>query len=272
MVKAYVDTTVLANVLLKVGPLYETGKQALDRYAETQLPVYAIKEFKAGPLAHFVYFHNVLVEENSWVDALDRAQRLSATPQRAKVSTVFEALKTAANDISKEITPDLVEKFGGLANYDSVQRDVNRLYLKRRIFKAWKDRRSVTTDVVLPLSCFEETGPTEKRSGLIDLTPKTCKKELTCCLQQDLVARPDDLEKLRSAVDSQPEKEENKRRSHALRHLIRTPKRPIGDKECRHLGDAIFAFFAPQDSVILTTNKKDHEPLAQALGKTVDTP
>ncbi len=48
---------------------------------------------------------------------------------------------------------------------------------------------------------------------------------------------------------------------------------PPGDeKTCRSLGDAIFAFFAPADAAILTTNERDHRPLAAALGKSVDTP
>jgi hypothetical protein len=38
-------------------------------------------------------------------------------------------------------------------------------------------------------------------------------------------------------------------------------------KDCRRLGDAFFALYAPPDAVILTTNIKDHAPLAEALGK-----
>jgi hypothetical protein len=38
------------------------------------------------------------------------------------------------------------------------------------------------------------------------------------------------------------------------------------------LGDAVFALLAPHDFVILTTNLKDHEPLASALGKTAQLP
>ena len=41
----------------------------------------------------------------------------------------------------------------------------------------------------------------------------------------------------------------------------------MSDKTCRDLGDAVYAFFAPPDSVVLTTNIRDHRPLAEALGK-----
>jgi hypothetical protein len=47
MSKAYVETTVLTNVLLKPGSKQETeAKLALSRYDETLLPVYSIKEWK----------------------------------------------------------------------------------------------------------------------------------------------------------------------------------------------------------------------------------
>jgi hypothetical protein len=53
--------------------------------------------------------------------------------------------------------------------------------------------------------------------------------------------------------------------------LVRT-SRPLDNSKCRSLGDAVFAFLAPVDSVILTTNIKDHRPLAQALGKSAVSP
>jgi hypothetical protein len=43
-------------------------------------------------------------------------------------------------------------------------------------------------------------------------------------------------------------------------------------KDCRKLGDAFFALCAPQDAVILTTNLKDHAPLANAMGKGAKAP
>lgn len=271
MAKAYVDTTILTDVLLKIGSLHEAAKSAIGRYAETQLPVYAIKEFKAGPLTHFVYMHNKLVQTGSFTETLGALARLSTTLQRNKISTAIEALKTASDDIASHTDPELQKKYAETAGIDATQCDVYRLVLKRRIFKAWRDRRNVTTSMVLPLSCYEETAPSEKR-GLIDIRPRICPKDVDCCLRQELIERPDDLKKLRAAVGAQPEKPENQKRMQALRHLIRTPRRPIGDKECRNLGDAIFAFFAPSDAAILTTNERDHRPLAEALGKKVDTP
>jgi hypothetical protein len=69
------------------------------------------------------------------------------------------------------------------------------------------------------------------------------------------------------ALKAQAPKAENNRRYQALRHIHRTPTKPFSDSLCRSLGDAVFALRAPHDCVILTTNIKDHAPLAQAIGK-----
>jgi hypothetical protein len=49
-------------------------------------------------------------------------------------------------------------------------------------------------------------------------------------------------------------------------------KKSMTERMCNDLGDAVFVFFAPSDSVILTTNAADFELLANAVGKKVDKP
>jgi hypothetical protein len=66
MNEAYVETTILANILLKPGSQKQAKSQAgLERYEKTLLPVYSIKELKAGPLEHYAYFHDKLVTTKS---------------------------------------------------------------------------------------------------------------------------------------------------------------------------------------------------------------
>ncbi len=62
MTNAFVDTTVLTDATLKIGDVAKIAKIAIKRYGKTQLPVYAIKEFKAGPLKNFVWLHNLLTQ------------------------------------------------------------------------------------------------------------------------------------------------------------------------------------------------------------------
>jgi hypothetical protein len=68
--KAYVETTVLADALLKPGARASAAKATIGRFSESLLPVYSIKEFKAGPLHHYVWFHGKLVQTKSWGKSL----------------------------------------------------------------------------------------------------------------------------------------------------------------------------------------------------------
>jgi hypothetical protein len=105
---------------------------------------------------------------------------------------------------------------------------------------------------------------------LLDCKPVKCAAAVLCSMSQQLRAKSDLLVQLRRAVMSAEQKPENQKRAKALKEAIRG--REITEATCRSLGDAIFAFFAPIDSVILTTNDRDHRPLAAALGKTVEIP
>jgi hypothetical protein len=83
-------------------------------------------------------------------------------------------------------------------------------------------------------------------------------------------ADPTSLKALKAAVDKQASKPENARRSRALDALL--ANKAMTERICDDLGDAILVFFAPPDSVILTTNLRDFEPLAGAVGKSAEKP
>ena len=179
MSKAFVDTTILSNVLLKTGDIHDAAVKALSKYDETLLPVYAIKEFKAGPLGNFAYIHNKLVTTNSYSKTLSALQALSRTPQRHKTATALEALAEASEDAKNHITKEKLEKYG--KDPDSMMCELSRLSIKVLIFKSWKKRRNVTTDIVCPLPCYREIAPEDKR-GLIDVKPTKCQNNFACSL------------------------------------------------------------------------------------------
>ena len=54
---AYVDTTILTDVLLKKGEAHDDALAALAKFDVTQLPLYAIKEFKRGPLNNYRWMY-----------------------------------------------------------------------------------------------------------------------------------------------------------------------------------------------------------------------
>jgi hypothetical protein len=271
MSKAFLDTTILTDVLLKPGsPAAAEAGAAIARFDKTLLPAYAIKEFKAGPLTNFVWFHNKLVL-NSLTDALAALQRMSRSPHRYLTSTAIESLRVSVYKFSQERLSDLVAKYGPRATEGEVLRDQHRLAIKLAVMKAWKKRRRVTSEVVYPLACYKEIDPYEDR-GLLVLNPTKCPPNAECSMASQLKGSPESLAKLKVATDSQEVNPERHRRSRALRNLIRRPKDPLSDQACRDLGDAVFAFLAPADATILTTNLKDHRPLADALGKRVENP
>jgi hypothetical protein len=266
MSKAFLDTTIVADVLLKPGPTEASTKAALAGYRITELPVYAIKEFKAGPLKNYIWFHNKLVSTKSFQDSITGLQRMSLTPKRYTTATALDALRAAAY-VTRNLTgAAMVDRYGQPAIWDRFLCDRYRLALRTLIESAWRRRRRIALNVVIPIPCYSETAPFEE-NGLLKVESLRCNPQPECSLAVALKARTDLLRRLKRAVDAQPINSENRRRSKALRELIRNPKRPMTEEMCRDLGDAFFAFFAPEDSVILTTNLRDHEPLARAVGK-----
>jgi hypothetical protein len=271
LASAYVDTTILADIVLKHGQPQEQGLEALRSFELTQLPVYAIKEFKRGPLAYFTWLHNKFVTTQSFAATIAALQAVSRTPKRYLTSTALEAVVKTSASIAQETPSTLVAKYGADAEMDKIYCDEYRLSLKKTIFQAWSSLRGITTETVQPLSCYDEKPPYEKR-GMIELDPKKCDLEPTCCLGRSLRLMADDLKKMREAIQtSGSNRQEDQRRSKALRQVFHT-KTPVTDDVCRALGDVIIVAYAPPSAIILTTNLRDHRVLASALGKKVQSP
>jgi hypothetical protein len=272
MAKAFVETTILTDILLK--PNSKPGKlakAALNRYDETQLPLYAVKEFKAGPLKNYVWFHNKLASTKSFAKAIDALHRMSLTPKRYTTATVLEALREVVTIVGRTETLRTLNKQYGTVSPDAMLCDQHQIHLKTLIYKAWRNRRRITSSVVHPLNCYQELGPIEEH-GQISLTPTGCDRSQSCCLASQLQDHTADIKKLRVALEKQPDNPENTRRKQVLRAIVRTPHREFTHAMCRQLGDAYFALFAPADACILTTNRKDIEPLASSINKATHSP
>ena len=266
MTKAFVDTTVLTDSLLKPKTKGIAAKAALKRFDETLLPVYAIKEFKAGPMYYYVWTHNKFALASSFQDALEALHGMILSPRKYLPATAVEAIQTAVAENLSLSFKSLANKYGEKATANVALRDLFRASLKVLILKAWKQRRTVTTEVVQPLTCYPEVGPTAS-DLLIEMDTGKCKPEKECCLGPSLRKRTDDLKTLVETIKNLTEKPENDKRHKVLREISRKPTDAISETYCRGLGDAYFALFCPKDAVILSTNISDHEPLARALGK-----
>ncbi len=266
MSDAYVETTILTDILLKPKTLKQKrAKAALTRYANTLLPVYSIKEWKAGPLNYFAYLHDKLAVTQSLADTIQAIAALPRLGYRRATST--EAL-AAAGQVAKKQT----KKYAGLGTTDGDNADSYRLALVSIIIRSWQKRRNVTSQVVDDLPCYLEVAPRVGKDGLFDLDPRLCDGDQECCLATKLKSKPELLEKLRGAIPENSTRREDLKRRQALKQLIKHPKEVVTRETCRDLGDAIFAFFCPKNAVVLTTNIKDHEPLAAAIGKKAEKP
>jgi hypothetical protein len=166
----------------------------------------------------------------------------------------------------------LEKKYGERAKVDRTLADSYRLSLKVQILSGWRKRGEVADLVVQPLSCYSEIDPIESKEIIVP-GRMDCLADPECCLAKALRLKKDDLTKMKRAVDAlKSTRSEDVNRSQVLGTLVRKPKYLLVHKDCRRLGDAVFAFFCPDDSVILTTNVRDHTLLAGALGKSAETP
>ena len=270
MTKYFLDTTIIADSLLKGKAAAAVIRQKLSA-GQSELPMFAMREFKAGPLRYWVYAHNKIATTKSFHRMLEAIYRLSRTPRRYLTSSSLQALQLAVSQsLANRSIAALSAKYGSKADLDVAVADEVRLQLYRTIMVAWKKRHQVATTSVCPLPCYSEADPYMKR-GLIELDPTACVAN-PCCLTSLLRADQNSLSKLHVANQDMPVSAETTRRGRVLKDILTKKNHQLSERECSDLGDALFAFFAPQDAVILTTNTKDHEPLAAALGKSVDRP
>jgi len=263
MSKAFVDTTILVDVLLKTGSQHNNAKTVLESFDETELPVYAIKEFSGGALQNFVWLHNKFVQTGSFSKTIGMLHAVSRTPKRYLTSTAIEALQEAVASApeSKMTAKELYEKYGDdAATLDAIQADSYRLELKARILDAWSRRRAVTSSVVEKLDCYLEKDPTQSMK-IIKLNSNSCQGR--CAVAKRLREFPGDLNGIITVLKKE-QGNEAARRHKALKEIKRKPKSDVTKNQCRNFGDAVFCILAPADSSIITTNERDFRPLATA--------
>lgn len=259
----FLDTTLLAEALLKTNARRRKAKSTIRQFPKSTLPVYAIKEFKAGPLGNYVWLHNHLAETRSLSQTYSVLTRNMRRPGR--VSTSLEALEAANAAV---VGTDLASA-STRAETDRLTAETLMLEIRRLILKAWSDRRKLSTEVQQELSCFVEDGPYyDAETGMIFLPNSKCPKGMDCSYAPALRRRPKDLDILLHVIQGSSRPEDNRRRA-ALHTLKNTPKRTFEDASCRSLGDAYFALHCPDGATILTSNAKDHKPLAESLGHSV---
>ena len=212
----------------------------------------------------YAYFHEKLVQTKSLSRTIRVINSLPPQYHAYRKSSSYEALAVAVH-LSSRNRPS-GSRFS--SSDDEELADRYRLAIAGLLLRSWGKRRKLTTEIVQDLDCYTESAPVLGKDGIFDLSPVSCDTQ-ECSLADELRSSPKLLTKMADAIPTGSTRREDVQRRQVLRDLVRTKHYQLTPERCRALGDAVFAFFAPADSNVLTTNKKDLGPLAEALGKTV---
>jgi hypothetical protein len=260
---AFLDTTVVTDLVLKTGAAREAARIAVAN-RDVLVPQYALKELKLGPLQHYRWLYDKLRQERSLSRALDALHRLSRTRQRGKASTAMEALTLIASFFGQFTWSEVTPSDSG-ETVDVVMAELVRLEIKKRVLRAWK-KRSTIGNRFDELACYPETEIVASEDRL-ELKPNQCDKTKSCAVQRLITMNLDQLDKVIEALAALPDKAENLNRRRVLKEIRKRPSSQITPEQCRAIGDAYFALRCPSTAELTTTNVKDIEPLATAIGK-----
>jgi hypothetical protein len=260
--ECYLDTTFLVGCLFLTKRDAKPYWDALTQYSTVNVPEYAHKELKIGVIRNLRWAYTKLVLTESVVDTLAAIQSHSLTPARYRTATAIQAIrlkfKAALDQLLIQNDESDQVKTG---NSDKRLARILSLELKQAIAKGWNRRRMVGK-TVFPLDCY----PREQIDPDIEpfsTAPDDCPLGTECCMTKALRKREQDIKILRDTISKLPTKAEYLRRNAALRQI--QLGRQITRKECRDLGDAYFVLTCVKNWVILSTNTRDFQPMAQAL-------
>jgi hypothetical protein len=271
MTDAFIETTVLTNLLLKKDGSETAAEAAIARYTGAIVHQFAWKEFKRGPLKNFVWAFNKLVDNRSFLDTLAALQRMSITPQRYLTSTAIQAFHTAFTAMFSSPNLNALKlQYGDKADTDRLHADLIRLELKRTIIGAWNKRNNLYGGQQEKLSCYPDVDLVEK-GARIEVDPRDCPRGTDCCLRSRLSNRRKEVGVAKDALPNDQRKE-TRERYRVLRQLEKHHSSLMSTADCQRFGDAYFVLFCPEDAELLTTNVRDIQPMADALNIPFSTP
>jgi hypothetical protein len=271
MTDAFVETTVLTNLLLKKDGSEAAAKSAIARYAKAIVHQFAWKEFKRGPLSNFIWAFNKLADTKSFVDTLAALQRMSMSPRKYLTATAIQALHSAFKAMFSGNSLDTLKlQYGDKADLDQMHADALRLELKRAIVSSWSKRHTLFGGQQEALTCYPDAELMEKGARL-EAKPRDCPKGTDCCLRSRLTNKRKEVGAAKAALPDDGRKE-TRERFLVLRQLEKHPHTLMSPTDCQRLGDAYFVLFCPEDAELITTNVRDFEGMAKALGVTFSTP
>ncbi len=229
-----------------------------------------LEGIEARAAEEFCWAHNKLADTKSYLTSMAALQRMSRSPHRYLTSTAIQALHTAFTNLFSNL-PALQSIHKANADPDRLFADALRLELRHVITRAWKARGLLFGGPLHKLSCYPDA-PIRENGNFLEVEPRDCPRGRECCLKPALIARKADLNAARNAIKIDADRKEVAVRGKILRHLEKHATSLMTRDDCRGFGDAYFIFFCPKDGVVITTNVRDVEPMAKALGVRFEAP
>lgn len=264
--RGFLDTTILTDILLKPGRARNESRRALKQFSETLLPEFAITELCNGPMGHAIWLYNKLVETGSLIKTFEAIRAIGFVPFQIRRHHTALELWQVLHEAFFNSGFSLVEPGSSASALPETMFSHFRLVLRTLIVKAWKTRNLQATRTVNTLTCFQIRGPKIELDRFTPLRP-ICDDSEGCGLLQYFKESKPDVAKLRKLLHSQGPVSKRDNREQLLTYVLKRDSKLLKYKNCRALGDVVFALLCPPDAAIITTNLKDHEPLAKCLGK-----
>jgi hypothetical protein len=266
----FLETTSIVDYALKKKYRRQI-QMIIKQYNKKISSNYVRMELKKGVIANLVYLHNKIKNCESWSQVMEAIYRLSATPQRNKLSTCLEVLQIFWSEIEQKAT--------GKAEISDYLMKQSPSSIRIMIRKLWKQIDKITDEKQNPMSCFVDIQPTKMVGDLLENSPAKCNNSKHECEIKDFFKENLSLfEAVFSHLSNLPANHidaETERRIKALKEIIRLLPyngRKFSNKEpnvtyCWNCSDAILSIITPSETHILHRNPRHFIPICRALNK-----
>lgn len=265
----FLDTTAMTDLLFKDKATADRVRSATAELGNTYTSQYVRMEIKRGVLQNFVLIYNKSVECQKISEIFAYVHRLSSTPARHRTSTILEALTNFFASIEEN---ELAGQRGNLSV--SFNKRMVEAFLRTRIRRFWVEFERQVDVVIDSVECYKngyQLPPPKFVGTRIDNTFKNCDqyKPQICVVRQFLRANMQALTSIREQLKSDPSPDgETQKRCKAIKDFVRWQgRREVRRTDCWHIGDAIIALEAPNQTAIVNNNRRHMDPICTAIGK-----
>lgn len=264
----FLDTTIMIDCLCKGKEAKRRIEEMLLKYEKSYTSRYAKMEFKKGLLQNLIYLHGKIVQCTNLREVFGAISKLSATPQRSKLSSILENIELFYQKIWNKRPSQIMEKYGDVT-IDEYLKSAAESFLNRLIRQSWQKFDRITDETINPTYCFVDMDGPRKSGRIYDNTPRTCdKSKFRCGCRNFFNNNFKNFTSILDRLKALPNPDnETINRIRSLKQILRVRNREIRQKDCWYCGDAIMAVEAPNGADVFNNNQKHYVPICEAIGK-----